>query len=61
MCISPGQAVVAQIPWGEWSMRGQIRGRVVRTDAPSQAVGNHCVAVEWLEQVFARSLREPER
>ena len=35
-------------------MRGQIRGRVVRTaptDAPSQAVGSHCAALEWLEQV----------
>lgn len=49
---SPGQAVMAQIPWGEWSTRGQIRGRVVRTEPPTdQAVGNHCVAVEWLEQV----------
>ena len=52
---SPGQAVIAQIPWGEWSMRGQIRGRVVRTepltDAPSQTAANHCVAVEWLEPV----------
>jgi len=29
---SPGQAVIAQSLWGEWSTRGQIRGRVVRTE-----------------------------
>jgi len=52
---STGQVVIAQIPWGEWSTRGQIWGRVVRTEALTnqlnQAAGNHCVALEWVEQV----------
>jgi len=54
---SPGQAVIAQIPWGEWSLRGQIQGRVVRVDpleaSPAPAVGNTGVAVEWLDENIA--------
>jgi hypothetical protein len=54
---TPGQAVIAQIPWGEWSLRGQIQGRVVRVDPlgapPARAVENMAVAVEWLDQSAA--------
>ena len=57
-----GETVVAQIPWGEWSKKGELRGRVVRVenvpDSPGPApMANPekgasaivtAVAVEWL-------------
>ncbi|HUA00961.1 MAG TPA: PilZ domain-containing protein [Candidatus Aquilonibacter sp.] len=58
-----GEMVLAKIPWGEWSKAGEIFGRVVRveppTEVPEDAPGDaerpagYCaplssVAVEWL-------------
>lgn len=57
-----GEAVIAQIPWGEWSKKGEIHGRVVRVEnmkdspgpaplaSPEKGVSAivTSVAVEWL-------------
>ena len=57
-----GETVIAQIPWGEWSKKGEIHGRIVRVenlpDSPGPApLANPekgtsaiitSVAVEWL-------------
>jgi hypothetical protein len=57
-----GETVIAQIPWGDWSKKGEIHGRVVRVenmqDSPGPApMANPekgasaiviAVAVEWL-------------
>lgn len=57
-----GETVIAQIPWGDWSKKGEIHGRVVRVenmpDSPGPAPIAHpekgasaivtSVAVEWL-------------
>jgi len=56
----PGETVFAKIPWGEWAKQGEIPGRVVRSDRPSEdpqlAASNGtsnralmCVAVEWIK------------
>lgn len=57
----PGQSMIAQIPWGEWSKRGQVHGRVVRVQEPHSASGTSSagnmgvssVAVEWLSDAAA--------
>lgn len=63
-----GDTVIAQIPWGEWSKKGEIRGRVVRVenipDSPSPALAANvdkgvpaiitAVAVEWLNAMGPR-------
>ena len=54
-----GDAVVAEIPWGDWSKRGEIRGRVVRVEdfqdagdrpapRPPSSTNLMSIAVEWL-------------
>jgi hypothetical protein len=56
-----GEIVCTQIPWGEWAKKGEIRGKVVRTDGlhgvserPHGLNGNgdavaSLVAVEWVD------------
>jgi len=57
-----GEIVIAQIPWGEWSKKGEIHGRVVRVENMADSPGAAplaipekgasaivtSVAVEWL-------------
>ena len=57
-----GENVIAQIPWGPWSKKGEIRGRVVRVENMPESPGPAplanpakgasaiitSVAVEWL-------------
>lgn len=56
-----GEIVCMQIPWGEWAKKGEIRGKVVRTDGshgiselPHGSNGDGSaaatlVAVEWID------------
>lgn len=57
-----GETVIAQIPWGDWSKKGEIHGRVVRVENMQDSAGPAplarpekgasaivtAVAVEWL-------------
>ncbi len=52
-----GQEVIAQIPWGDWSTKGQIHGRVVRVESLNKPSGassandvGKAVAIEWLDR-----------
>lgn len=65
-----GETVIAQIPWGEWSKKGEIRGRVVRVENMQDSAGPAplahpekgasaiviAVAVEWLNGDAAERL-----
>jgi hypothetical protein len=56
---TPGETVLAKIPWGDWAKAGEIPGRVVRVDAPPENTndtGNAgpsptltSVAIEWIK------------
>jgi PilZ domain len=60
---TPGNEVLAKIPWGEWANTGEITGRVVRVevaeDSPGAAAISNpdadisairtCVAVQWIQ------------
>jgi PilZ domain len=64
-----GDAVIAEIPWGDWSKRGEIRGRVVRVEdfqdtedraapRPPSSTILMSVAVEWLNGNAAEGTTE---
>jgi PilZ domain len=56
---SPGENVIAQIPWQDWASRRQIQGRVVRVESLQNSTNGEAatgrndgagsvVAVEWV-------------